>query len=159
MRRQSAMPTVRLLSAGFLGYLGAVFFTAFNDNLFRWGVAIHLIKRIGDPAQGQFVQAMVGVLFILPFILFSPYAGALSDRFSKRSVIVAAKLSEIIVMGSAFLGVLGDWVLYPVVFFMGAHSAFFGPAKYGILPEMVDRDRLVRANSVVNAVTMVAILL
>lgn len=149
----------RLLSFRFAAYLATVFFTAFNDNLFRWSAAIHLVKPIQDNAEAQIVQALVGVLFVVPFILFSPYAGYLADRFSKRRVLVWVKFAEILVMGAAFLGVLGDWVLYPIVFFMATQSAFFGPSKYGILPEMVDATRLVRANSWVNSVTMVAILL
>jgi acyl-[acyl-carrier-protein]-phospholipid O-acyltransferase/long-chain-fatty-acid--[acyl-carrier-protein] ligase len=151
--------TIRLLSFRFAAYLATVFFTAFNDNLFRWAAAIHLVKSIEDNAEAQIVQALVGILFVFPFILFSPYAGYFADRFSKRMVLVWVKFAEILVMSAAFLGVLGDWVLYPIVFLMATQSAFFGPSKYGILPEMVDAQRLVRANSWVNAVTMVAILL
>jgi 1-acyl-sn-glycerol-3-phosphate acyltransferase len=43
--------------------------------------------------------------------------------------------------------------------FMGAQSAFFGPVKYGILPELVDDDELVGANALVETGTFVAILL
>ena len=50
------------------------------------------------------------------------------------------------------------WTLYLVLFFMGMQSAFFGPSKLGIVPELVGNTRLSRANGYLNAVTYIAII-
>ena len=81
------------------------------------------------------------MIFSLPFVLFSGFAGYLSDRYSKRTMIVVCKVAEIGIMllgMLAFLayGTLGYRGLLVVLFLMGTHSAFFGPGKYGILPEL-----------------------
>ena len=66
-------------------------------------------------------------------------AGSLADRYSKRSVIVACKVAEIVLMllGTAAIISLNPWFLFAVVMLMGAQSALFGPAKFGSLPEML----------------------
>ena len=59
----------------------------------------------------------------------------------------------------AMFGRFGYTGLLVVMFLMGTQSAFFGPAKYGVLPELVGHDRLVRANSWIEGSTILAIVL
>jgi acyl-[acyl-carrier-protein]-phospholipid O-acyltransferase/long-chain-fatty-acid--[acyl-carrier-protein] ligase len=84
----------------------------------------------------------------------------LSERCPKRSVIVAMKLAEILVMLGALVGFwMGSWpLLLTVLFVMGTQSAFFGPSKYGIVPELVERRGLLSANGVITMTTFLAIL-
>ncbi|NQT92116.1 MAG: MFS transporter, partial [Lentisphaerae bacterium] len=135
------------------------FMGAFNDNAFRWLVFLFLVAFLGDEAK-ESVMATTGLLFVLPFLLFSHACGLLADRLSKRSVLVAAKVLEILVM---VLGCLALWSrsvpgVYAVMFLMSAQSALFGPAKYGILPELVGSARLSKANGVIVGVTYLAII-
>ena len=100
-------------------------------------------------------------MFILPFLLFSGYAGQLADVYSKRTVLVVSKSLEI---GAAALGLAAFYfghlqLTYVVLFLIAFQATFFSPAKYGILPEMLpDRD-LSRANGVLEMSTFVAIVL
>jgi acyl-[acyl-carrier-protein]-phospholipid O-acyltransferase/long-chain-fatty-acid--[acyl-carrier-protein] ligase len=97
-------------------------------------------------------QGLAMFVFAAPFLAFTGLAGFLSDRYSKRRIVVACKVAEIFVMalgGLAFLAYSVDgslWPLYAVLFLMATHSAFFGPAKYGILPELLRPQDLPRAN-------------
>jgi MFS family permease len=147
----------------FWGLAGTQFLGAFNDNLFKQ-LMLLLAVPIGAGAVGQQdQQGLATVVFSLPFILFSGYAGFLSDRFSKRPIIVIAKVAEIAVMllgVLAFLayGVTGYGGLLVVLFLMGAQSAFFGPGKYGILPEMLRLRDLPRANGFILMTTFFAII-
>jgi MFS family permease len=107
------------------------------------------------------VQGMAAAVFALPFVLFSGTAGDLSERFSKRNIVVLMKVFEIGVM---LLGVIAfmslNWIfLLIVLFFMGTHSAFFGPSKYGVIPEIVSPNNLLRANGIISMTTFAAILL
>jgi MFS family permease len=110
------------------------------------------------------LQWIAMLVFALPFLLFSGYAGFLSDRFSKRRVIVLSKMAEIVVMllgmaAFALHGVVGLAGAMVVLFLMGMQSAFFGPGKYGILPEMLRARDLPRANGFILMTTFLAIIL
>lgn len=151
----------KLLSdRSFLAMVGTQFLGAFNDNAFKQMVAL-LSVELTMRQKGASIQAIAMALFSLPFVLFSGLAGTLADRFSKTRVIVLAKLAEILIMA---LAVLGFWLesvelLLGALFLMGTQSAFFGPAKYGILPEMLPRVHLSRANGVILMTTFVSIIL
>lgn len=117
-----------------------------------------------DPGAVTDRQGLANVMFALPFILTTGFAGYLSDKFGKRGIVIACKVAEIVVMAA---GAVGFWVytqnqslatLYVVLFFMGAQSGFFGPAKYGILPEMLRASDLPRANGVMLTTTFMAII-
>ncbi len=108
-------------------------------------------------------QQVATIAYALPFVLFSGLAGFLSDRYSKRMVIVVAKAAEIGIallgmFGFLMYGVTGYQGLLFVLFLMGAHSAFFGPSKYGILPELVPNKDLPKANGIVLMTTFLAII-
>jgi acyl-[acyl-carrier-protein]-phospholipid O-acyltransferase/long-chain-fatty-acid--[acyl-carrier-protein] ligase len=134
------------------------FLGAFNDNLFK---QLMLLLSLKVAAQDR--QPVAMFVFSAPFLLFSGYAGYLADRHSKRTVIVLAKIAEILVMlmGLAAFLSFGQWGfpgLLVVLFLMGTHSAFFGPSKYGILPEMLRPTDLPRANGVILMTTFLAII-
>src|SRR5204862_4202313 len=105
--------------------------------------------------------SIVSAVFILPFLLFSGYAGQAADIYSKRTVLVVSKSLEIV---AATLGLVAFYfghlqITYVVLFLIALQATFFSPAKYGILPEMLpDRD-LSRANGILEMSTFVAIVL
>jgi MFS family permease len=152
---------------GFGGHVATQFLGAFNDNLFK---QILLLLFVAVPtANGNMdLQSVATFCFALPFILFSGFAGYLSDRHSKRRVIVACKIAEIAIMaiGMCMFALYArtglNWtmvsLLAGVLFLMGAQSAFFGPSKYGILPEMLDNRLIPAANGFVLMTTFLAII-
>ncbi|MCA9200744.1 MAG: MFS transporter [Planctomycetales bacterium] len=152
----------------FWGMISTQFLGAFNDNLFKQLVLLLAIPTGAAAASmasmQQEKQDEAAVLFALPFILFSGIAGYLSDRYSKRRVIVICKVAEIAAMILGMLafiqfGNLGYTGLLVVLFLMGMQSAFFGPGKYGILPELFRTSDLPRANGIMLMTTFLAIIL
>ncbi len=139
------------------------FFGAFNDNLFKNALVI-LIAYRGIDLWGLGSERLVALaagLFILPFLLFSASAGQISDKLAKSRLVRLAKAAEFVIMGVAALGFYLESVplLLAVLFLMGAQSAFFGPVKYSILPELLDEDELVGGNALVETGTFLSILL
>lgn len=152
------------------------FSVAFNDNVFKNGMllmvtyAVQLFGRdiviwgMGDDE----LAPISNLLLILPFVLFSAIAGQLSDRMSKPRVIRWVKAAEIVVMAGAAVGfvlaalghpTIGVITLLGLVFFMGLQSAFFGPSKYAILPELLDdQGELVAGNALIELGTYVSVL-
>src|SRR5580765_7080541 len=145
---------------GLQPFLWTQFLGAFNDNLFKIVVSMLAVHMVAAARAGRELS-IVSAVFILPFLLFSGYAGQLADVYSKRTVLVVSKSLEIV---AATLGLvaflLGHLQLtYAVLFLIALQATFFSPAKYGILPEVLpDRD-LSRANGVLEMSTFVAIVL
>ena len=112
-------------------------------------------------AEKQRISSFLGELFAVPFILFSAYGGYFADRFSKRAVTVTVKIFEVIVVAFVCLGLPGQnrWILLAGVFFMGVLAAFFGPSKYGLLPELLPQTKLSWGNGILEFGTNSAIIL
>ena len=139
------------------------FLGAFNDNLFKNALVILIAYRsmsLLGMGSKTIVVACAGI-FIFPFFLFSATAGQLADRLPKWRLIRWVKVWEIGVMVLAGFGFATDSLalLLTVLFLMGMQSTFFGPAKYAILPELLDGDTLVGGNALVAMATFLAILL
>jgi acyl-[acyl-carrier-protein]-phospholipid O-acyltransferase/long-chain-fatty-acid--[acyl-carrier-protein] ligase len=132
---------------------------ALNDNLYKLLVIAYLIGREGQMSAGK-ISATAGAIFTLPFLLFSAYAGKLADRFSKSTITVFLKFTEIAIMlvGTAAFLLGSRFLLYTVMFLTTTHSAFFSPSKYGIIPELVEQEHLARANGMVEAATYLAVI-
>ena len=139
------------------------FLGAFNDNLFKNALVILIAYRsmtLLGISSATIVVACAGV-FIFPFFLFSATAGQLADRYPKWILMRWVKVWEIGVMVLAGVGFATDSLalLLTVLFLMGMQSTFFGPAKYAILPELLDDETLVGGNALVAMATFLAILL
>ncbi len=142
---------------GLRPFLWTQFLGAFNDNIFKMVVSFTAMRAMGN-VEGV---SLVGAVFILPFLLFSGYAGHLADRFDKRSVLVWMKWLEVVAMALAVPALLSGHLpsLLAVLFLMAAQSTFFSPAKYGILPELLPEHELSRANGLLEMSTFVAIVI
>ncbi|MCF7973409.1 MAG: MFS transporter [Phycisphaerae bacterium] len=136
------------------------FLGALNDNIFRWLILFFLIGKLGAHKTNQLSQ-MIGVIFVVPFLLFTPLAGKLADRFSKSRIIVLTKVWELALMTVACVALFMGWTyaMYALIFAMCMQSAFFGPCKYGIIPELIERDRLSQANAAIQGFTYLAVVL
>ncbi|MDH3690205.1 MAG: MFS transporter [Gammaproteobacteria bacterium] len=139
------------------------FLGAFNDNSFKNALIIVVAYQLYDATNGNsdtLVNLSFG-LFILPFFLFSATAGQLADKYEKSGLIRRIKALEVFIMCVGAVGFYLNNVplLLIVLFLMGSQSTFFGPIKYGILPQVLTRDELVGGNALVETGTFVAILL
>lgn len=148
-------------SRDFLALNITQFLGAFNDNGFKIAVSLYLMSRLMSESSDASYVALATALFIMPFILFSTWCGYFADKFSKRTVIIAAKYIEIVVMalGLAAFYLENVYFIFACLFLMGVQSTIFGPAKYGILPESVPPQELSRANGYIELVTFIAIIL
>lgn len=147
---------------GFIGLLSAQFLGAFNDNVLRFLLIYFFLERAGQlPFSSEAYIAFSGALFILPFLIFSSYAGQWVDRGSKRRTLMIAKAWEIPVMAVASWGLMEGNLVFLLIslFATGIQASFFGPAKYCILPHLVSSAHLAKANSLVGGTTFLGILL
>lgn len=96
-----------------------------------------------------------------PFFVFSALGGEIADRFDKARVARALKLAELPVAGLAVAGFVlhSIPVLFAALLGFGILAALFGPVKYGILPDQLDKGELPAGNALIEAATFLAILL
>jgi len=157
------MNALRLLATQrFAPLFWVQFLGSFNDNLFKNALVIFaafIVIGVAEEFHDNIVM-LAGAVFILPFFLFSALAGQLSDKLYKDRLIRWLKLAEIAVMIIAVFGFMlaNTWLLLVVLFFMGMQSAFFGPLKYGILPQYLHDEELLRGNGLIQMATYLAIL-
>ena len=165
-----AGPDQQPVSRTLRGLLIAQFCGAFNDNAWKLMVALLAIRQatagmapgpeLETVAQTQTATAFV--IFTLPLVLLSLVGGTFADRISKRTVIIAIKVVEVLLMAA---GTMALWMnpaggMLPLIVLcgMGVHSALFSPSKYGILPELIPHERLAAGNGLLELWTFAAIL-
>lgn len=149
-------------SSRFLPLFVTQLVTAFNDNFFKNAMVLWISATSASvlglsPTTTIFVCHAV---FVLPFFLFSATAGQLADRHDKAKVVRLIKLAEVAIMALAAVGFARASlpILLVSLAAMGIHSAFLGPVKYGILPELLPPEAIVVGNAWVEMGTFLAIL-
>lgn len=136
----------------FYTLLMAQFLTAFADNAVLFA-AFALISQ--ELSRGDWYQPALQASFLLAFVFLAPWVGRFADSHPKSSVLAVGNLFK--AAGALMMLVGAEPLLaYAVV---GVGAAIYGPAKYGILPELIAHDRLVKANGLVEGSTIVAIVL
>lgn len=127
----------------------------FTDNFFKQAAIL-----MAAAMSLTHLQSMATVLFALPFIVFSAWAGWLADRVEKKSIVVGAKMLE---LGALTLGALTLWTAWwpgilAVVFIMAVQSTIFLPALNGAIPENFAPNDVPRVNSIIRTISTAAIL-
>ncbi len=151
-----------LVSRRLWGLFVTQFCGALNDNLLKNALVIQVAYRsVTSTTELEIIVTIATALFILPYFLFSATAGELADKFEKAHLIRALKLWQIGEMVLAGVGFVINYIGFQlfILFLMGTQSAFFGPVKYGILPELLPPGDLLAGNAVIEAGTFLAILI
>src|SRR5437868_3195399 len=129
--------------------LGAQFLSAFGDN----AILFTAIAMLRLAPRGDWYVPVLQESFLVAFVLLAPWVGPFADRRAKPQVLL---IGNVLKAGGAALMFFG---VEPIVAYalIGIGAAVYGPAKYGILPELVGHGLLVRANGFIEGSTIVAI--
>src|SRR5262245_28494335 len=156
-----------LRSRTYIGLIVAQFLAAFNDQAIHAAAMFFAINR-KSLNEAQAISLMP-ILFYAPWAVFCTIAGYLADRYSKRDSLVFWKFAEVGITLVALIGFwlgsgplqspLGPYLVLSTVFLMGTHSAFFVPAKYGAMPEILKPHVLSRGNGVLESTSFLAVIL
>ena len=131
--------------------LAAQFLSALADNALLF-VAIALVRAEQRPQEWV---PLLQEFFVLAFVILAPFAGPLADALPKGRVMILSNGVKLL-GASAMLAGGHPLLAYGLV---GMGAAAYSPAKYGILSELVGPEKLVKANSLMEGSTIVAILL
>jgi len=128
---------------------------AFNDKMAQF-----ILVSLGG-AVGFAVESAAGLLIALPYVLFAPIAGWLSDRFSKRDVMIGSAALQLLVLAWICAAVMGHSMPLALCgfFALAVQAAFFSPAKIGINKELVGSSHLGFATGIQQMTAMLAMLI
>jgi MFS family permease len=163
----ASLPSDSLKDRSFISLIIAQFLASFNDQ------AIHAAAMFYAIHQGVLTErsaiTILPILFFLPWAIFCTTSAYFADRFSKTASIRFWKFAEIpialLLMFGFWLGdrsqgefgiTVGTWCVLAGVFLMGTHAAFFSPAKYGAMPEILQAHVLSRGNGILESSTFLA---
>ena len=148
-----------MLSWRFAPLFWCQFFSAFNDNFLKNAIVFLILFHMGT--QGEALITLAGAVFIAPYFFLSALGGEVADRFDKAVVAQRLKLVEIAVAAIAVVGFVTHSlvILFVALAGFGVIGALFGPIKYGILPDHLERRELPAGNALVEGATFIAILL
>lgn len=149
-----------LATPNYRALLIAQFSGALNDNLYRMVASLFSVAIVGG-SKGPGYVALAGVLFIVPYLTLSGWAGRLADTIGKRPLLIASKFAELLVMALAMFAfyMRSIEIVLVALLLMATQSTFFSPARYGILPDIVARRDLSRANGLGEMSMFLAILI
>lgn len=152
------MSSPLIMSRRFAPLFLTQFFAAFNDNFLK-NTLIFLVLATMSASEAASVVTMAGAVFIAPFLFLSVLGGQLADKFDKAVVARYLKLGEIAASVVAVAGIAAASIPLMMVSLgmFGVGSALFGPIKYGILPDHLDKEELPRANAWIESATFIAI--
>src|SRR5215470_14642011 len=154
------MSSSLLLTRRFAPLFWCQFFSAFSDNFLKNALVFLLLYKIGGP-DAESLITLAAAIFIAPYFFLSALGGEIADRYDKARVAQRLKLAEI---GVALIAVAGFslhsiYILFIALFLFGVIASLFGPIKYGILPDHLQRSELPAGNALVESATFIAILL
>ena len=159
-------PYDTLRNRTFIGLLVAQFLAAFNDQAIHASAMFFALHK-GTLTEAQAINLMP-ILFYSPWAIFCTLAAYFADRYSKQLALRWWKFAEVGITAIAMLGFYlgsvyklwyGPWIVLGCVFLMGLHSAFFVPAKYGVMPEILTPQMLSRGNGLLESLSFIAIIL
>jgi acyl-[acyl-carrier-protein]-phospholipid O-acyltransferase / long-chain-fatty-acid--[acyl-carrier-protein] ligase len=132
-----------------------------NDNAAKLMlIGLAQFPGILAPDDVDIVISLLPVLMVTPFIVLSPIAGWMCDRFSKQRMVQASLLLQTGILLALTLSLrLHDiWLVLAFFFLFAVQASLFSPAKRGILKELTGSERLARAVGWMEMLTVAAIL-
>jgi len=150
-----------LKDRSFDSFLCTQFLGAFNDNVYKMIVSTAAVEFAASQLVGARYLAIAGAVFMIPFLLFAGYAGQIADRYSKTRVLQITKAFEILIMiaGLVALEMRSIGALLSILFLLALQANMFSPAKYGIVPEMMEAAAISHANGLLEFSTFAAVVL
>ncbi|CAG1022824.1 Lysophospholipid transporter LplT [Patescibacteria group bacterium] len=145
-------PHTSVMNKQIYALLFAQFLSAFADNAILFTV-IAMVMKTGEQA-GWYIPALQSA-FLVAYIVLAPWVGSIADVHAKSRILMGANIIKAL-GASLLLFHIEPLLAYSIV---GVGAAIYSPAKYGILPELVGHNDLVKANSWIEGSTIMAILL
>lgn len=144
---------------GMVPFFGIAFLNAFNDLGHKIVVQNTVFKVYQGPTLVIYT-AIIQAMILLPFLLFFTPSGYLSDKWPKDKVIRWSTAVAVPISIAILVCYYQGWFhgAFWLTLVLATQAAIYSPAKYGFVKELVGSRNLASANSVIQGLTIVAIL-
>lgn len=127
----------------------------FGNSIQRFSMSLYLLQFTGSTATFANILA----ISTIPYIIFAPISGKLSDSVSKKKIMVYLDLFCAILMGGYAFVLLREkdntLIIGAVMFILSICYTLYGPAVTASIPQMVEEDKLTSANGIINQVNSI----
>ena len=135
-------------------------FAHFSDAVVQFTLVAILINKL--PSAGKAI-ALTFFCFLLPQFLFSPFTGAISDKYSRKYILLYSSLFRSVILAIGFFLIfytnnIHTSYIYILSCILGCGSAFFYPAKMSIVTNIVESSQLKFANALNSSIGSLAVL-
>lgn len=124
----------------------------FGNAIQRFSMSLYLLEFTGSTAA----FAKILAISTIPYILFAPIAGRLSDKINRKKIMIYLDLfCSILIGGYAFVLLSGrdsELIVAAIMFILSICSTLYGPAVVASIPQIVEEDKLTSANGIINQV-------
>ena len=124
----------------------------FGNAIQRFSMSLYLLEFTGSTATFANILA----ISTIPYILFAPIAGRLSDNINRKKIMVYLDLfCSILIGGYAFILLRGNdsaLIVGTVMFILSICATLYGPAVTSSIPQIVEEEKLTSANGIINQV-------
>ena len=136
------------------------FIGAMNDNLYKL-LLVYCFIHLEGMKESTRILSFAGAIYVIPFLFLATTAGTLADRYSKRTIIIATRIVEVValLLGWIALSLHNTELSYLVLLLLACHSSLFAPSKYGIVPEIVAKQDISKANGLLTLCTYTAVII
>ncbi|MGL5718392.1 MAG: MFS transporter [Paraclostridium sp.] len=121
--------------------------SVFGDALYSMALGLWVLQETGSTA----IMGSIMALVTIPRIVLGPFAGVIVDRSNRKQLIVLGDVIRgvgmLLIAFAAINGFLEIWMVMLMGIIMGICSSFFNPSIQSVLPELVPKDELIKANS------------
>lgn len=112
-------------------------FSLFGD-AFTW-LGLALLSYELSPKRSAIILSTALMLRVLAYIIFSPFAGAVSEHFKRKNILLTTQIFRVFILLLIPL-INGEWQLYILIFLLNIFAAFFTPTYRAIIPNIVSKD-------------------
>ena len=118
--------------------------------------------QIYDLTGSNFAVGAIGLVELVPLVVFGLYGGALADHVDRRRLLVGAGLAQAALIAVLALNALRDdpslWVIFVVSSFLAATSALQRPSREALMPRTVRHDQITAANALTSLGMQIGVL-
>ncbi|KUG10635.1 MULTISPECIES: MFS transporter [Weeksellaceae] len=111
---------------------------------FTW-LGLALLTYEISPGNAAAILASALTLRVTAYIIFSPFAGVVSEKFKRKNILLITQLARMAIV-SLLPFVTAEWQLYGLIFSLNVFAAFFTPTYRAIIPQIVEKERYREAN-------------
>ncbi len=111
---------------------------------FTW-IGLALLSYEVNPQKTPAILASALTLRVMAYIVFSPFAGVVSDKISRKKILLVTQFFRMLIV-CLFPFITQEWQFYGLIFLLNVFAAFFTPTYRAIIPQIIERERYREAN-------------